>query len=550
MMKKIFTLLGFLLTTVLLQGQNLLLSSPLEIPLVLSGTFAELRSNHFHGGIDIKTQGRSGLKVRAVAGGYVSRIAINPYGYGNALYIKHPEGYTSVYGHLNGFSTEIERWVEAQLRDRNKNDGNLYPSKEIFVVQREEFVAFSGNTGGSMGPHLHFELRDSRTEEPLNPLEFGLSVQDTRPPSLRGLMWVTQDFSNRGTFKDGDTLDLRSLEIKTPIGINLYTTDKQDGANNNNGVYEIQSSVNNEAVFGAEYRRINFSTSRFINAHFDYQQYYATGARWTRLYELDNNPLKISNTEENIFPDFRSSKGWITVAKDSLVAVRILVTDYAGNQSNTSFYILGSSTDNVARTGLSWEQMHTLNEDGIRINIPSGAMYRNTDFQLAKTDQGKYLIGGGDVPLQKNIEVIWSLDSTQKIGFGWFAWIEGRNNKRQAEIGTRSGDTLTFSTRKTGTYWLDQDLIDPSVSLVQQSAFSRSGSQFKEIRVRAEDDKTGVDRYSARIDGEFARIDFDYKHNLLKVILPKELSAGSHNLRIVVIDGVGNTTTKEYNITL
>ena len=514
MMKKIFTLLGFLLTTVLLQGQNLLLSSPLEIPLVLSGTFAELRSNHFHGGIDIKTQGRSGLKVRAVAGGYVSRIAINPYGYGNALYIKHPEGYTSVYGHLNGFSTEIERWVEAQLRDRNKNDGNLYPSKESFVVQRQEFV------------------------------------QDTRPPSLRGLMWVTQDFRDRGTFKDGDTLDLRFLEIKTPIGINLYTTDKQDGANNNNGVYEIQSSVNNEAVFGAEYRRINFSTSRFINAHFDYQQYYATGARWTRLYELDNNPLKISNTEENIFPDFRSSKGWITVAKDSLVAVRILVTDYAGNQSNTSFYILGSSTDNVARTGLSWEQMHTLNEDGIRINIPSGAMYRNTDFQLAKTDQGKYLIGGGDVPLQKNIEVIWSLDSTQKIGFGWFAWIEGRNNKRQAEIGTRSGDTLTFSTRKTGTYWLDQDLIDPSVSLVQQSAFSRSGSQFKEIRVRAEDDKTGVDRYSARIDGEFARIDFDYKHNLLKVILPKELSAGSHNLRIVVIDGVGNTTTKEYNITL
>ena len=268
------------------------------------------------------------------------------------------------------------------------------------------------------------------------------------------------------------------------------------------------------------------------------------------MYELDNNPLKISNTEENIFPDFRSSKGWITVAKDSLVAVRILVTDYAGNQSNTSFYILGSSTDNVARTGLSWEQMHTLNEDGIRINIPSGAMYRNTDFQLAKTGQGKYLIGGGDVPLQKNIEVIWSLDSTQKNGFGWFAWIEGRNDKRQAEIGTRSGDTLTFSTRKTGTYWLDQDLIDPSVSLVQQSAFSRSGSQFKEIRVRAEDDKTGVDRYSARIDGEFARIDFDYKHNLLKVILPKELSAGSHNLRIVVIDGVGNTTTKEYNITL
>ena len=550
MMKKIFALLGFLLTSILLPGQNLLLSSPLEIPLVLSGTFAELRSNHFHGGIDIKTQGRSGLKVRAVAAGYVSRISISPYGYGNALYIKHPEGYTSVYGHLNGFSTEIERWVEEQLRDRSKNNGNLYPSKESFVVQREDFIAFSGNTGGSMGPHLHFEIRDSRTEEPLNPLEFGLTVLDSRPPSLRGLMWVTQDFTDRGNFKDGDTLDLRALNIGVPIGINLYTTDKQDGANNNNGVYKILSSVNNDAVFSAEYRRINFSTSRFINAHFDYQQYYASGARWTRLYELDNNPLKISSTEETIFPEFRSSKGWITVAKDSLVNVTILVTDHAGNKSNTSFYILGSPMDSTFRTGLSWDQMHTLKEDKIRVSIPSGAMYRNTNFKLVKKGQGKYLIGGGDVPLQKSIEVTWKLDSIQKGGFGWFAWVEAESRKQRAEIAKRTGDVLTFSTRNTGTYYLDQDLIDPSVSLAQQDPVSRSGSQFKEIRIKAEDDKTGIDRYSARIDGKFARIDFDYKHNLLKVIIPKEISVGSHNLRVVVIDSVGNTTTKEYNITL
>ncbi|HAK70727.1 MAG TPA: hypothetical protein DCM15_05065, partial [Cryomorphaceae bacterium] len=448
-MKKIFALLGFLLTSILLPGQNLLLSSPLEIPLVLSGTFAELRSNHFHGGIDIKTQGRSGLKVRAVAAGYVSRISISPYGYGNALYIKHPEGYTSVYGHLNGFSTEIERWVEEQLRDRSKNNGNLYPSKESFVVQREDFIAFSGNTGGSMGPHLHFEIRDSRTEEPLNPLEFGLTVLDSRPPSLRGLMWVTQDFTDRGNFKDGDTLDLRALNIGVPIGINLYTTDKQDGANNNNGVYKILSSVNNDAVFSAEYRRINFSTSRFINAHFDYQQYYASGARWTRLYELDNNPLKISSTEETIFPEFRSSKGWITVAKDSLVNVTILVTDHAGNKSNTSFYILGSPMDSTFRTGLSWDQMHTLKEDKIRVSIPSGAMYRNTNFKLVKKGQGKYLIGGGDVPLQKSIEVTWKLDSIQKGGFGWFAWVEAESRKQRAEIAKRTGDVLTFSTRNT-----------------------------------------------------------------------------------------------------
>src|SRR5210317_48857 len=179
-------ILGLLLTAPFLQAQsNFAPSPPLDIPLVLSGTFAELRGNHFHGGIDIKTQGRSGLKVFSVADGYISRIAVSPYGYGNALYVRHPEGYTTVYGHLNAFAPEIEAYVESELRDRSKNDGNLYPSPDLFPVSREAMIAFSGNTGGSMAPHLHFEIRDTRTEEPLNPLEFGLKVADSRSPSLR-----------------------------------------------------------------------------------------------------------------------------------------------------------------------------------------------------------------------------------------------------------------------------------------------------------------------------------------------------------------------------
>jgi len=143
-------ILGLLLTAPFLQAQSSFApSAPLDIPLVLSGTFAELRGNHFHGGIDIKTQGRSGLRIGAVADGYVSRVAVSPYGYGNALYVRHPEGYTTVYGHLNAFYPELEQWVEDQLRDRSKNDGNLYPSPEQFKITRGQLVAFSGNTGGS-----------------------------------------------------------------------------------------------------------------------------------------------------------------------------------------------------------------------------------------------------------------------------------------------------------------------------------------------------------------------------------------------------------------
>jgi len=548
-MQKIFPFIGFLLTLNIASAQNFKPSPPLDIPLVLSGTFAELRGNHFHGGIDIKTQGRSGLRINAVADGYVSRVAVSPYGYGNALYLRHPEGYTTVYGHLNAFYPELEKWVEDQLRDRSKNDGNLYPSPEQFKVTRGQLVAFSGNTGGSFGPHLHFEIRDTKTEEPLNPLEFGIEVKDTRKPDVRGLKWTAKDFGDMGTFKAGDT-----IEFSRGLGIDLFTTDKQDLANNNNGVYSIEALIEGQPFFTANYRRINFSTSRFINAHINYDLYCSQGVRYTRLYELENNPLKVTDTYEVIAPAFRASKGWITVAQDSVVKVEVSIKDYEGNTSAFSFFVSGQQQPikyALDRTSLSWDVINKMSVGPIEFTIPAGALYERTyDFIVGEKGNGQYVFGGGRVPLQTYMTLKWTLDSTQVPGVGWFLWEANHKGKKSAIAGERDGAVMTFKTRSTGTYELDQDLKKPEVSLLKTTTYARSNSAFREIRLRAADDKTGVERYSARIDGAFARIDFDYKKELLKVIVPKELAAGNHNLRVVVIDGVGNTTVKEYTITL
>ena len=546
-MQKIFPFIAFLLTFTIASAQSFKPSAPLDIPLVLSGTFAELRANHFHGGIDIKTQGRSGLRIHAAADGYVSRVAVSPYGYGNALYLRHPEGYTTVYGHLNAFYPELEQWVENQLRERSKNDGNLYPSPEQFKVTRGQLVAFSGNTGGSFGPHLHFEIRDTKTEEPLNPLEFGLKVQDTRKPDIRGLKWTAKDFTDAGSFKAGDT-----IECSRALGIDLFTTDKQDLANNNNGVYSIEALIEGQPFFTAHYRRINFNTSRFINAHINYELYCSQGVRYTRLYELENNPLKVTDTYEVIAPAFRSSKGWITVAQDSLVKVAVSIKDYQGNTSAFSFYVRGNeaSLGGGNAVQLDWKKDHDLSLGPVEIHIPAGALYKTDQFNLSKKGNDRYLIGEGWVPLQTYMTLKWTLDSTQIPGVGWFLWEADHKGKKSAISGERDGDVMTFKTRSTGTYELDQDLKKPEVSLLKTTTYARSNSAFREIRLRAADDKTGVARYSARINGEFARIDFDYKKELLKVIVPKELAAGNHNLRVVVIDGVGNTTVKEYTITL
>ena len=548
-MQKIFPFIGFLLTLNIALAQNFKPSPPLDIPLVLSGTFAELRGNHFHGGIDIKTQGRSALRINAVADGYVSRVAVSPYGYGNALYLRHPEGYTTVYGHLNAFYPELEKWVEDQLRDRSKNDGNLYPSPEQFKVTRGQLVAFSGNTGGSFGPHLHFEIRDTKTEEPLNPLEFGLKVKDTRKPDVRGLRWTAKDFGEKGTFKSGDT-----IEFSRGLGIDLYTTDKQDLANNNNGVYSIEALIQGKPFFTANYRRINFSTSRFINAHINYDLYCSQGVRYTRLYELENNPLKVTDTYEVIAPAFRASKGWITVAQDSVVKVEVSIKDYEGNTSAFSFFVKGQQQPikyTLDRTSFSWDVINKLSLGPIEFTIPAGALYERTyDLVVGEKGNGQYVFGGGRVPLQTYMTLDWTLDSTQIPRVGWFLWEANHKGKKSAIAGERDGAVMTFKTRSTGTYELDQDLKKPEVSLLKTTTYARSNSAFREIRLRATDDKTGVERYSARIDGAFARIDFDYKKELLKVIVPKELAAGNHNLRVVVIDGVGNTTVKEYTITL
>ena len=546
-MQKIFPFIGFLLTLNIASAQNFKPSPPLDIPLVLSGTFAELRGNHFHGGIDIKTQGRSGLRIGAVADGYVSRVAVNPYGYGNALYLRHPEGYTTVYGHLNAFYPELEQWVEDQLRDRSKNDGNLYPSPKQFKVTRGQLVAFSGNTGRSFGPHLHFEIRDTKTEEPLNPLEFGIEVKDTRKPDVRGLKWTAKDFGDMGTFKAGDT-----VAVNFALGIDLFTTDKQDLANNNNGVYSIEALIEGQPFFTANYRRINFSTSRFINAHINYDLYCSQGVRYTRLYELENNPLKVTDTYEVIAPAFRASKGWITVAQDSLIKTDVVVKDYEGNTNTFSFYLQGDTPlpSDKNPTKLDWTKDNDLTLGPIDIHIPAGALYKTDEFNLFKKGEDHYVIGEGWVALQTYMTIEWTLDSTQVPGVGWFLWEADHKGKKSAIAGERDGGVMTFKTRSTGTYELDQDLKKPEVSLLKTTTYARSNSAFREIRLRAADDKTGVERYSARIDGAFARIDFDYKKELLKVIVPKELAAGNHNLRVVVIDGVGNTTVKEFTITL
>lgn len=202
-------LLFLLLFSSLLRAQEAYYTDPLKIPLLLSGSFAELRSNHFHSGIDIKTQGVTGLPVYAVADGAVSRIVVSPTGYGNALYIDHPNGTTSVYGHLLRFSPEIQNYVKDKQYEKQSFKVDLKVPSYLFKVKKDEEIAKSGNSGSSGGPHLHFEIRDTKSEEPLNPLEYGFSVVDNTPPKIFSLLVVP--------LSDTSTVNQQRTEKSYPV---------------------------------------------------------------------------------------------------------------------------------------------------------------------------------------------------------------------------------------------------------------------------------------------------------------------------------------------
>ncbi|NNK82539.1 MAG: M23 family metallopeptidase, partial [Flavobacteriaceae bacterium] len=219
--------------------------APLDIPLVLSGTFGELRSNHFHSGLDIKTQQREGLKVYSAAEGYVSRIKISHYGYGKALYITHPNGYTTVYGHLQKFSKKIEDYLKKQQYDKETYEIELFPSSNVLKINTNEIVAFSGNTGGSGGPHLHFEIRDKK-ERPMNPMLFGVNIKDSRKPLVLGVFAYpigkyshVNHTNNRVKLrlipKQNGVFEVENIKACGKIGFGIVTYDQQDMAANKNG---------------------------------------------------------------------------------------------------------------------------------------------------------------------------------------------------------------------------------------------------------------------------------------------------------------------------
>lgn len=538
--------------------------SPLEIPLYLSGTFGELRTNHFHSGLDIKTDQREGQRVLAAADGVVSRIKVSPYGFGNAIYINHPNGYTTVYAHLQRFNDEIQAYVRKEQYRQKSFDIELFPPAGRFEVKKGDLIALSGNSGGSGGPHLHFEIRNTRTEKIINPLLFGIDVKDSRNPDLYNLEVYEFDKNElvssyeknliRTSAGDYSLTGNNVVEVSHSPAFGITAYDRQDGANNRNGVYSIQMWIGGVPFYDFEAKTFAFDETRYVNAHIDYAQKICCGRVVNKLYLEPNNQFSAYEIDQKMnFP---------SLVEDSVYQVKIVVKDAAGNESDLNFglkYAPPVSADDEAAEAqipvFRYAQSNYFKKDNFQIVLPEGALYNDVYAEYNKnqpcSECYSYIheIASREIPVHKYYTIKIKPDAEFSGDKSKLAIASFRNGKiDDYEGGSWENGFVTARTRQFGQFAIVADTIAPTIRPID----FRDGSdisRFNRLEFIIDDNFSGIDSYTPTIDGQWVLFQYDYKNKMIWSDLSElNLEAGEHVLELTVQDEKGNVTTKTYHL--
>ena len=527
--------------------------SPLEIPLILAGTFGELRSNHFHSGIDIKTQQREGLPVLSIADGTITRIKVALWGYGKVLYVAHPNGYTSVYGHLQKFAPEIEEYVKKVQYAKQSYEVEIFPDYGELKVSKGNVIAYSGNTGGSAGPHLHFEIRSSVSEKPTNPLLYGYEVRDATPPTLLGLFGyplsdgalVNQSREkvqlNYSRQPDGTFLADKVTATGT-IGFGINTFDRQDMAANKNGVYAVKQTINGRVYSEFDFETFSFGETRYINTLIDYGHFYRYRQRIQKCFKEPSNHLGIYKTLYN--------NGELDVQEGMSYNVELLISDVEGNTAKLIIPVEGKKetvkipkdegkTDNY----IIADKPNNFDLGAAKVYFPASTFYEDFYIDLKK-GKDTVTIHDNSVAAHRNFTISfdpsnYSLEERKQL---FIAHLDEDYRPSHSKTYKRDG-AFTTRTRTLGTYTLVKDSVAPEI---RPKNFKEKQwlSNYSYLSLTITDDLSGIDSYTATLNGKWILMEYEPKTNTLTYNFGDNVvDATECELKVVVTDNVGNSST-------
>lgn len=561
-MRKIFFLIFICLLTLPTMSRDISREGsfrvPFDFPLYLSGNFGELRSNHFHGGLDFKTQGVEGKPIRCIADGYISRVSVSPGGYGNAIYITHPNGYTSVYGHLKAFLPEIARMIKEYQYANQCFVVDTLLDMASFPVHQGEVVAWAGNSGYSFGPHLHMEIRETATNEPVDPLLFYKDkIKDARPPRAKSVMLYPQ--KGKGllmggtekrsfTFTEGNKLNKR-IEAWGLIGAGISANDYMDGTNNSYGVYSITLLVDSVEVFNSLVGRFLFEENRMINSWTDYDEYRRRNKWYMKSFVEPGNPLRMLRATND-------RRGLVNICEERPYHFEYVLSDLHGNTSRYRFVIHGVPQEihphySSASHQLRWSRSNFLQEFGMELVIPRGMLYDDCELDVKVSMDSMslshvYYLGDEAIPLHSycplSIKVLrYPIADVTKY------YIASRSGNWEGSVGGvyENGYVKTNIRELRGSFYVEVDTVPPVVEPLNRAQWSNSGV----ISFKISDKETGIQSYKGYVDGEFVLFEYSTKNKRLTCRLTDTPVAKgkTHTLQLAVTDMCGNVSTKEYS---
>ena len=535
--------------------------SPVEIPILLSGTFGEFRKTHFHTGIDIKTQGKEGLRVRAIDDGDLIRVKVSTSGYGKVVYIRHYDGTTSVYAHLKKFSPRIQQIIKKLQYEKKRYEIEKFFKEGEFKLKKSEIIGFSGNTGGSSGPHLHFELRDTEKEKPLNPLKYGYVVADTIAPRIHNLYLYNflkertsnkikiELIKNKNLYTNNDTIKINGM-----FGFGYSGYDRQNSSYNKNGIYKRELTINGKRFYSYKFDDLIFPDGKKIDLLIDYEAYNIDKIRIKKLYQTIDSKFSFLENNDN--------RGLFKVIKDSLYNIKIIFEDINKNKSIVSLVVKGSENeksynfseneieDKLYYTDMEYERKFK----DLNLIIPKNAFYESTNLNFKYKLDTLIIEKFTKAPkkglnleffLPKNLDSVYLRQTCiGKLNINK----KGKRNKIQYVFGNQKDNLIYAKSISGGKYFLTKDTISPSIKPINFRN-EKWVTNLSTLRIRVDDEFSGIKKYRASINGKWILMEHEPKRKLLFFEFDDvKFSKTELKLNLNVEDMVGNVNEFEATI--